>query len=181
MAVALALAAAGAATCRHRGRPGRLAGCGLPSQRGGSRAVVDRCGVANNGGRSHYRAYGAHRRAARCARRPKVAKLAARPALRKTVENLLEELRSPEQTANWLRQEHPDDPMTWVSHETIYQSLLVQGRGVLKRELVKCLRTGRAERRPRSRSSTGRHSRVPGMVMISERPAEVADRAVPGH
>jgi IS30 family transposase len=66
-----------------------------------------------------------------------------------------------------------------VSHETIYQSLFVQGRGELRRELTRCLRTGRAKRRPRGR--TERRGQLPGMVMISERPAEIADRAVPGH
>jgi IS30 family transposase len=137
--------------------------------------------VAKNGGRAHYRAHRAHRRAARCARRPKAGKLASQPGLRTTVEDWLEELWSPEQIANRLRLEHPDDPMMWVSHETIYQSLFVQGRGALKRELVKCLRTGRAERRPRRRSSAQRRGQIPDKVMISERPAEVADRAVPGH
>jgi IS30 family transposase len=137
--------------------------------------------VAKDGGRTHYRAYRAHRRAARWARRPKVAKLASRPKLASTVQDWLEELWSPEQIAHRLRLEHPDDPMMWVSHETIYQSLFVQGRGALKRELVTCLRTGRAERRPRGRSSTQRRGQIPGKVMISERPAEVTDRAVPGH
>src|SRR5579862_3497126 len=108
--------------------------------------------VANNGGRAHYRAYRAHRLAARNARRPKPVKLADQLELRRRVEDLLEELWSPEQIANRLREEHPDDPMMWVTHETIYQSLYVQGRGALKRELVKCLRTGRAERRPRGRT-----------------------------
>ena len=75
--------------------------------------------------------------------------------------------------------EFPDDPMMQVSHETIYQSLFVQGRGELRRELARCLRTGRVKRRPRGRGeNTGR---IPDMVMISERPAEVEDRAVPGH
>ena len=92
--------------------------------------------VAKNGGRTHYRAHSAHRRAARCARRPKVAKLASRPELAASVEEWLGELWSPEQIANRLRLEHRGDPMMWVSHETIYQSLFVQGRGALKRELV---------------------------------------------
>ena len=135
--------------------------------------------VAKNGGRSHYRAVRAHRQAARCARRPKVAKLTMSRPLRRQVEEWLEELWSPEQISRRLRLEHPDDPMMQVSHETIYQSLFVQGRGVLKRELTKCLRSGRAQRRPRAR--TERRGHIPEMVMISDRPAEVADRAVPGH
>ena len=78
-----------------------------------------------------------------------------------------------------MRIEFAGDPMMWVSHETIYQALFVQGRGELRRELARCLRTGRAKRRPRHRpENTGR---IKDMVMISERPAEAADRAVPGH
>jgi transposase, IS30 family len=87
---------------------------------------------------------------------------------------------SPEQIARRLRQDHPDDPEMWVSHETIYQSLYVQGRGGLKRELTQHLRTGRALRKPH-RQSDQRRERFAGMVMISERPADVEDRAVPGH
>ncbi|MGH9046150.1 MAG: IS30 family transposase [Acidimicrobiales bacterium] len=137
--------------------------------------------VEKNGGRTNYRAHRAHRRAARCARRPKVAKLMSRPVLRAEVEGWLEELWSPAQIAQRLRLEHPDDPMMWVSHETIYQSLFVQGRGALRAELVRCLRTGRVERRPRGRAKADRRGKIPGMVMVSERPAEASDRAVPGH
>jgi IS30 family transposase len=93
--------------------------------------------------------------------RPKRAKLAASPLLAKTVEDLLEELWSRKQISNRLRQEYPDDQRMWVSHETIYQSLFVQARGALKRELVKCLATGRAERRAWSRPSTARQSHIP--------------------
>jgi IS30 family transposase len=80
-----------------------------------------------------------------------------------------------------LRQDFPDRPEMWVSHETIYQELYVQGRGQLRRELTRCLRTGRALRRPRRLPDQRRERRIRDKVMISERPPEVEDRAVPGH
>ncbi|MGA2806384.1 MAG: IS30 family transposase [Acidimicrobiales bacterium] len=134
--------------------------------------------VEANGGRSHYRAVRAHHGAYERARRPKMAKLVAGP-LCSRVETWLEQWWSPEEIARRLRLEHPDDPAMWVSHETIYQSLFVQGRGELRRELHRCLRTGRAQRRPKGGAE--RRGQIPNMVMISERPAEAADRAVPGH
>jgi len=134
--------------------------------------------VAANGGRDGYRAWRAHQRARDGTRRPKTPKLVCR-RLAAQVEAWLREWWSPEEIARRLRIEFPDDPMMWVSHETIYQSLFVQGRGELRRELTRCLRTGRAKRRPQGR--TERRGQLPGMVMISERPAEIADRAVPGH
>ena len=133
--------------------------------------------VAANGGRNSYRAWQAHGDAGQRARRPKTPKLVSRLAV--MVTEWLEEWWSPEEIARRLRFEFPDDPMMWVSHETIYQSLFVQGRGELRRELHRCLRSGRAQRRPRSRLE--RRGQIPGMVMISQRPAEVEDRAVPGH
>ena len=136
--------------------------------------------VGANGGRDRYRGWRAHRRAADLARRPKTAKLASCPALRARVETwLAEEFWSPVQISAQLRSEFPDDPMMRVSPETIYRSLYVQGRGALRKELAACLRTGRAVRRNRSRVE--RRGRIPDMVMISERPAAVEDRAVPGH
>ena len=136
--------------------------------------------VNANGGRARYAGWRAHRRAAELARRPKVAKLAGCERLRAQVETWLEdELWSPTQISAQLRLEFPDDPMMWVSPETIYQSLYVQGRGALRKELASCLRTGRAIRRQRSRLDT--RGQIPNMVMISERPAEIEDRAVPGH
>jgi IS30 family transposase len=134
--------------------------------------------VAANGGRRHYRAVQAHHGAYERARRPKRAKLVAGPLL-ETVTEWLEEWWSPEEIARRLRLEHPEEPEMWVSHETIYQSLFVQGRGELRRELHRCLRTGRAQRRPQG--TTQRRGQIPEMVMISERPAEAEDRAVPGH
>ena len=92
-----------------------------------------------------------------------------------------ERLWSPQQVSQRLRVEFPADPMMRVSHETIYQSIYVQGRGALRKELAECLRTGRAIRRNQSRLDKDGRGRIPGMVNISERPAEAADRAVPGH
>lgn len=136
--------------------------------------------VNANGGRKAYQGWRAHRRASDLARRPKVAKLAGCPRLRAQVETWLEEeLWSPTQIAAQLRIEFPDDPIMRVSPETIYQSLYVQGRGALRKELAACLRTGRAIRRNRSRID--QRGRIPNMVNISERPPEVEDRAVPGH
>jgi transposase, IS30 family len=134
--------------------------------------------VAANGGRGGYRAWRAHQRARGQARRPKTPKLAC-PRLAAQVSGWLAEWWSPQQISRRLRIEFPGDPMMWVSHETIYQALYVQGRGELRRELARCLRTGRAKRRARGRG--GRASPIKDMVMISERPAEAADRAVPGH
>lgn len=134
--------------------------------------------VAANGGRSGYRAWRAHQRAREQARRPKIPKPAC-PRLAARVTAWLADWWSPQQIAARLRIEFPGDPMMRVSHETIYQALYVQGRGELRRELARCLRTGRAKRRPRHRGeNTGQ---IRDMVMISERPAEAADRAVPGH
>ncbi|HEX6476715.1 MAG TPA: IS30 family transposase [Acidimicrobiales bacterium] len=135
--------------------------------------------VAAGGGRRRYRAWAAERAAFRRAQRPKAAKLVDRPALRVEVEAKLEAWWSPQQISAWLKETYPDQPEMQVSHETIYQSLFVQGRGALRKELVGCLRSGRAARRPRSRHQAS--NKLKDMVMISERPAEVADRAVPGH
>ena len=95
------------------------------------------------------------------------------------VSERLLELWSPEQIADQLRIDYPEEPNMRVSHETIYQGLYVQGRGQLRRELARCLRTGRAQRRPRGRLE--RRGKITDMIMISERPPEVEDRAVPGH
>jgi IS30 family transposase len=113
-------------------------------------------------------------------RRPKTAKLAGSDELRGWVQEHLEMKWSPEQVSKRLVIEFPGRPEMRVSHETIYQSLYVQGRGALRRELAASLRTGRALRKPR-RKEGERRGRISGMVNISERPAEAADRAVPGH
>ncbi len=127
-----------------------------------------------------YRPSLAQQRADAMAVRPKQAKLATNLLLRELVEAKLKEQLSPEQISAQLRREFPSGTEMWVSHEAIYQSIYVQGRGALRRELAVCLRTGRALRRPH-RKGNERRGRIPGMVNISERPAEVEDRAVPGH
>ena len=118
--------------------------------------------------------------AERARRGPRRRKLAEHARLREYVQQALTDNLSPEQIAGRLRIDYPNDPEMRVSHETIYQALYVQGRGELKRELTTHLRTGRSLRKPRKREGE-RRGRIPGMVMISERPPEVADRAIPGH
>jgi IS30 family transposase len=138
--------------------------------------------VNANGGRKKYRALQADRSAEKRALRPKRAKLSQCRRLRGAVERKLEALWSPQQIASWLAEAYPDNPEMQVSHETIYQSLFVQGRGALRKELHTCLRTGRAMRRAKAYTKGGvGQGQIRNMVMISERPAEVADRAVPGH
>ncbi len=135
--------------------------------------------VRANGGRICYRPMSAQRRAAQRARRPKLTKLAGNPELCARVVAELKQLWSPEQIANRLRKEFGDDYSMRISHETIYKTIYVQGRGELRRELARCLRTGRAKRVRRGRFDN--RPRIPDMVLISERPPEVEDRAVPGH
>ena len=138
--------------------------------------------VDRNGGRSSYRAAPADRRAARARRRPQRCWLSQRPVLRRLVAAKLACQWSPEQIARWLSQTFPSDPDRQVSHETIYRSLFVQSRGVLKRELLQHLR--RQHRFRHARASTRRapqQGRIVDAVSIRERPATVADRAVPGH
>jgi IS30 family transposase len=139
------------------------------------------------GGRAKFR-YNprlAQRRAELEAKRPKTSKLAGNDRLRKEVENQLKEKLSPEQIQNRLVLDFPGDAEMRVSHETIYVSLYVQGKGALRRDLAECLRTGRALRKPRRHAAReaaarGEH-RIPGKLMIAERPAEVDDRIIPGH
>ena len=135
--------------------------------------------VARNGGRERYQGWLAHHVALRRARRPRPAKLEANPELRAAVEHGLAQRWSPEQIAGRLRRDHPEDPSWWVSHETIYQALYLQGRGPLRAELISALRSGRARRRPHRPPTRG--SRIRDRVMISARPAEIEDRAIPGH
>ena len=137
--------------------------------------------VARNSVRGVYRAHLAERQARVRARRPKPAKLAVNGELREWVQEKLELDWSPEEISYRLELEFPDRAEMRVSAETIYQSLYVQGRGALRRELVRHLRTGRSLRRPRRKEMAGQRGKLAGMVNISERPAEAADRAVPGH
>jgi IS30 family transposase len=136
--------------------------------------------VRRNSASKGYRASTADRMAKARTGRPKPAKLAQHGRLRAVVEFQLGDGFSPEQISNRLHLDYPDEPEMRVSHETIYQSLYVQSRGALKRELTAQLRTGRAVRRPKRRAQE-RRGRITDMVMISERPADADDRAVPGH
>jgi len=137
--------------------------------------------VARNGGRRGYRAQRADRAAWQRARRPKTAKLAINGQLRAVVEEKLAEWWSPQQIAGWLTDTYPGVEEMRVSHETIYLSLFVQGKGALRHELTRCLRTHRAIRRSATRRAPTGKGQLVDPVMISERPAEAADRAVPGH
>jgi IS30 family transposase len=128
-----------------------------------------------------YRPFAAQRRAEARRPRPKRGKISSNPELRAAVQGHLDERWSPEQIARGLRKRFPDRPEMHVAHETIYQALYVQGRGELRRELAAALRTGRARRLPRRQAQQRRPRFTDEMVMISERPAEAADRAVPGH
>ena len=138
--------------------------------------------VARNGGMGQYRAAASEKRAWVQALRPKLCKLATHPALRRVVARLLRRNWSPQQIAGWLKRNHPDEEAFWVSHETIYRSLFVQARGVLKKQLIEHLRSHHPIRR--SRHATAKadlRGRIPDTVSIRERPAEAEDRAVPGH
>jgi transposase, IS30 family len=128
-----------------------------------------------------YRPHHAQLRAERKAIRPKPRKLVGNDLLAAEVQTRLERHDSPEQIAKRLKIDFKDDQTMQVSHETIYRSLFVQGRGGLRRDLTTRLRTGRAIRKPHRAPTGGRRGRIPGMVNIAERPQAVEDRAVPGH
>ncbi len=149
---------------------------------GRSPSTISRELKRNAASDSQYRARLAQAHAERRLRRPKVSKLASCGALREYVQSKLGGAQrwSPEQIACRIKMDFPEDVGMRVSHEAIYQALYVQGRGGLRRELSVCLRTGRALRWPRRRVDS-RRKRIKNMVMISERPPEAADRAVPGH
>jgi len=137
--------------------------------------------VAWSGSGASYRAWRADAGAIERGRRPKVCKLARDARLRCEVGRGLRALWSPQQIAARLIRDYPDDLSMRVSHETIYRTLFVQARGTLRKELTACLRSGRAQRRPRLRLERSGAGRLRDVVLISDRPAEVEDRAVPGH
>jgi IS30 family transposase len=137
--------------------------------------------VAWTGNRSQYRAWRAEEEATQRARRPKIEKLALDARLCRAVERGLRAHWSPQQISARLVRDYPDDLGMRVSHETIYKSLFVQARGALRKELTACLRTGRTQRRPHMRTEQSGGGRLRNMVLISDRPPEIEDRAVPGH
>jgi len=162
-----------------RGIAAELSGRQIAAGLGRHYSVVNR-EVARCGGRQAYRAAPAAQLREVRARRPKPQRLAADRVLHDAVAAGLAAGWSPQQTSARLRRDHPDDEAMRVSHETIYQALYLQARGELKTQLLLALRTGRAKRVPRG-STRPKQARIAGMVSISERPPEVADRAVPGH
>ncbi len=138
--------------------------------------------IKRNGGYDRYRATAAEAQAWDGGRRPKRCKLARHPPLRRLVTRKLRLNWSPEQIAGWLKRAHPGEESYQVSHETIYRSLFVQARGVLKKELLRHLRSKRTIRRSKQASQKGgAQGQIKDMISIRERPASVEDRAVPGH
>ena len=138
--------------------------------------------LRRNGGRRRYRATKADQAAWDRAHRPKTCKLAENRVLARIVAKKLQLHWAPRQVAGWLKRHYPGDENMQVSHETIYRTLYIQARGALKKELLKHLRRTRAMRRSRHHTQKGPdHGRIVDAAPISERPAEVEDRAVPGH
>jgi len=163
---------------------GIASGCSIREIAKGLRRAVSTVSreVARHGGRPLYRAHEADRQAWESALRPKVCLLAINGQLQKIVASKLVLDWSPEQISGWLKIEYPKDESMRVSHETIYRSLFVQARGVLKKELIGHLRTKRRIRRSRHSRDSGHHSgQIVDAISIRERPAEIEDRAIPGH
>ena len=153
----------------------------IASQLGRSPSTVSR-EINRNGGLQHYRANHADKATWARARRPKTCKLASNPKLIPVIEKKLRKHWSPEQIAGWLKITHPDDESYQVSHETIYRSLFIQARGVLKKELQQFLRSKRTIRRSKHSSlKNDGLGQITNTVSIRERPASIEDRAVPGH
>ena len=153
----------------------------IAARLGRSPSTISRELARNADRNGRYRASSAHTLSYQRASRPKPAKLVTNQVLRERVQTELTKRYSPEQIAGRLREDYPKQPEMWVSTETIYQSLYVQSRGALRRELTRCLRTGRAMRVPNRQGAHRKNRVLPDMVNISERPAEAEDRAVPGH
>jgi len=164
-----------------RGLACRLSLRAIATQLGRSPSTISR-ELHRNGGATGYRAVKADQAAWDRARRPKRCKLACNRSLSRTIATKLRRLWSPHQIAGWLKREYPEDESHQVSHETIYRSLFIQARGVLKKELQQHLRSQRAIRRSRhaNQNRDGR-GQITNAVSIRERPASVEDRAVPGH
>ena len=153
----------------------------IAAELGRSASTVSR-EVQRNGGYVSYRASSAEEAAWLRARRPKVCKLAGQPQVVRIVTEKLQRQWSPQQIAGWIKRRYPDDERYHVSHETFYKSLFIQARGVLKKELLACLRTHRAMRRSKHASLKGKGlGKIVDAVSIRERPASAEDRAVPGH
>lgn len=164
-----------------RGLARQLSMRAIASQIGRSPSTVSR-EIQRNGGNASYRASAADKAAWQRAVRPKTCKLADQPRAVRVITKKLQCEWSPQQIAGWLKRQRPNDERYHVSHETIYKSLFIQARGVLKKELLACLRTQRVTRRPKKVSLKGKGlGKIADAVSISERPASVEDRAVPGH
>ncbi|MEH6569365.1 MAG: IS30 family transposase, partial [Halioglobus sp.] len=164
-----------------RGVASHLSLRSIASQLGRSPSTIGR-EIKRNGGYDSYRAAQADQAAWDRACRPKLCKLAGNRPLSRTVSTKLELNWSPEQIAGWLKREYPGEECNQVSHETIYRSLFVQARGVLKKELLQHLRTKRAIRRSKHASlKKDGLGQIKNAVSIRERPASVEDRAIPGH
>jgi transposase, IS30 family len=151
----------------------------IAARLGRHQSVISR-EITRNGGRDKYRVHAAQQRYETLKGRPKPRKLENNERLHEVVADKLRDDFSPEQISGRLQEDYPDDPEMRVSAETIYQTLFLQARGELRTQLKLALRTGRAQRIPRG-STRPKQARITGMVNISERPAEAADRAVPGH
>ena len=152
----------------------------LARQLGRSPSTISR-EIERNGGRKQYRAAAADQRAWRTSERPKECVLASNERLRTVVAERLQHQWSPQQISGWLRAVHHNEPAMQISHETIYRSLFIQARGLLKKELIAHLRSGRTIRRGKTSTLKGRVGGLVDPVSIRERPAEAEDRAVPGH
>jgi len=164
-----------------RGLASQLSIRSIAAQLGRSPSTVSR-EIQRNGGSVSYRASSAEDAAWQRTLRPKGCKLADRPKLVRIITVRLQRQWSPEQIAGWLKRRYPNQEHYHVSHETIYKSLFIQARGVLKKELLACLRTQRVARRPKHASLKGKGlGKIVNAIPISERPASVEDRAVPGH